>query len=589
MKNTRGQRQQGKGNIMKLRRKILFAIILLVFIPVILMGIVTYVNFSNAMEKKSSNFYWISLLETDRKLKFALSEITSITNSKITQPVVQQSLKQKNFVITYDRKQELSSYLIDHPMITSFSFYSKDRLIYQYNASMSFEDLKRQSWFDAMEGAEGRPVWSGPGENGSEISGNPVLVQARVIKDSYSLEDIGYLVVNVKPDLLDQIFWEAATLKKGDILLVNKLGNIVFNKSGEHIGQRTDFPFLQNDYAKEHDYYIDNYQGEKSLITFLPSHNAAWYLVAITPMNLISSESVSIRNIAIILSTVSLLSAILFDRYFVRRLVHSINSAVNGMKRVKQGIFTPITTPYRADDESDLLIDGFNRMSTQINELLVQVETEQGRKKEAEMQALMAQINPHFIYNSLESINSMAVLQGNKDISKMVISLGKLLRISISQNQELIPLHMEFEHVRHYLDIQKFRFEDKFSYIIDLSDGLRTFMTQKLIVQPIVENALYHAIEQMEDPGVIEIKAYEMGMDMIIIVKDNGPGFDLAKMMSLWDNEGSAQKKYSDSGVGLKNVHERLNIRFGSPYGILVCSSPGFGSTIRIRIPKILP
>ncbi|MEC0130515.1 cache domain-containing sensor histidine kinase [Paenibacillus odorifer] len=574
---------------MKLRRKILFAIILLVFIPVILMGIVTYVNFSNAMEKKSSNFYWISLLETDRKLKFALSEITSITNSKITQPVVQQSLKQKNFVITYDRKQELSSYLIDHPMITSFSFYSKDRLIYQYNASMSFEDLKRQSWFDAMEGAEGRPVWSGPGENGSEISGNPVLVQARVIKDSYSLEDIGYLVVNVKPDLLDQIFWEAATLKKGDILLVNKLGNIVFNKSGEHIGQRTDFPFLQNDYAKEHDYYIDNYQGEKSLITFLPSHNAAWYLVAITPMNLISSESVSIRNIAIILSTVSLLSAILFDRYFVRRLVHSINSAVNGMKRVKQGIFTPITTPYRADDESDLLIDGFNRMSTQINELLVQVETEQGRKKEAEMQALMAQINPHFIYNSLESINSMAVLQGNKDISKMAISLGKLLRISISQNQELIPLHMEFEHVRHYLDIQKFRFEDKFSYIIDLSDGLKTFMTQKLIVQPIVENALYHAIEQMEDPGIIEITAYEMGTDMIIIVKDNGPGFDLAKMMSLWDNEGSAQKKYSDSGVGLKNVHERLNIRFGSPYGILVCSSPGFGSTIRIRIPKILP
>lgn len=574
---------------MKLRRKILFAIILLVFIPVILMGIVTYVNFSNAMEKKSSNFYWVSLLETDRKLKFALSEISSISNSAITQPVIQQSLKQSNFVLTYDRKQELNNLLINHPMITSFSLYSKDRLLYQYNAPMSFEEMKKQSWFHTMESAEGRPVWSGPGENGSALSGHPVLVQARVIKDYYSLEDIGYLVVNVKPDLLDQIFWEAATLKKGDILLVNKLGNIVFNKSGEHIGQRTEFPFLENDYAKEQNYYIDNYQGEKSLITFLPSHNKDWYLAAITPMNLISSESISIRNIAIILSTVSLLSAILFDRYFVRRLVYSINSAVNGMKRVKQGIFTPITTRYRADDESDFLIDGFNRMSTQINELIVQVQTEQGRKKEAEMKALMAQINPHFIYNSLESINSMAVLQGNKDISKMVISLGKLLRISISQNQELIPLQMEFEHVRHYLDIQKFRFEDKFSYIINLSEGLRTFMTQKLIVQPIVENALYHAIEPMEDPGIIEITAYEMGTDMIIIVKDNGPGFDLAKMMNLWDNEGGGQKKYSDSGVGLKNVHERLNIRFGSPYGLLVCSSPGFGSTIRIRIPKILP
>ncbi|AIQ17905.1 histidine kinase [Paenibacillus sp. FSL H7-0357] len=574
---------------MKLRRKILFAIILLVFIPVIVMGIVTYANFSSAMEKKSSNFYWISLLETDRKLKFALSEISYITNSAIISPKIQETLKQPDFVLTYDIKQDINNLLINHPMITSFSLYGKDRLIYQYNAPMPFNEMRHQNWYRAMEEAEGRPVWSGPGENGSEATGNPVLVQSRIIKDSYSLEDIGYLVVYVKPDLLDQIFWEAATLKKGDILLVNKQGNIVFNKSGEHIGQQTHFPFLQEGYAQAQDYYIDNYQGEKSLITFLPSHNLDWNLVAITPMNLISSESDSIRNLAIILSTVSLLSAFLFDRYFIRRLVRSINSAVNGMKRVKQGIFTPITTPLRSDDESDLLIDGFNRMSSQISELIEQVQTEQGRKKEAEMQALMAQINPHFIYNSLESINSMAVLAGNRDISKMVISLGRLLRISISQNQELIPLQMEFEHVRHYLDIQKFRFEDKFSYAIDLPDTLRNVMTQKLIVQPIVENALYHAIEQMEEHGVITIGAQETGKDIIIIVKDNGPGFDLATLMSLWNTEHSNPKKYSDSGVGLKNVHERLNIRFGNPYGILVCSSPGFGSTICIRIPKIQP
>lgn len=404
-----------------------------------------------------------------------------------------------------------------------------------------------------MEGAEGRPVWSGPGENGSEAAGKPVLVQARVIKDYYSLEDIGYLVVYVKPDLLDQIFWEAATLKKGDILLVNKQGNIVFNKSGEHIGQRTEFPFLQADYTQSQDYYIDNYQGEKSLITFLPSHNADWYLAAITPMNLISSESDSIRNLAIILGTVSLLSAFLFDRYFVRRLVRSINSAVNGMKRVKQGIFMPITTPLRSDDESDLLIDGFNRMSSQISELIQQVQTEQGRKKEAEMQALMAQINPHFIYNSLESINSMAVLAGNRDISRMVVSLGKLLRISISQNQELIPLQMELEHVRHYLDIQKFRFEDKFSYKIDMPADLRQVMTQKLIVQPIVENALYHAIEQMEEHGEITISAQQNGKDIIIIVKDNGPGFDLSTMMSLWNTEHSNPKnmRTAESACGM--------------------------------------
>lgn len=572
---------------MKLRRKILLAIILLVFIPVILMGGISYFSFSNAMEKKSSNFYWVSLLETDRKLKFALNEVTTVSNSAITQPVIQKILKQPNFVVTYEQKQDINN-LINHPMITSFGLYSKDKLMYQFNEAMSYEDLTKQSWYGAMKAAAGRPVWVGPGENGTASTGKPVLIQARLIKDYYSLEDVGALVIYIKPDILDQVFWDAATLKQGDILLVNRQGNIVFDKSGEHIGERTQFPFLSDDESNGKGYYTDKYQGEKSLITYLPSHNKDWYLVAITPSKLIASESLSIRNIAIVLVLVSLISAFLFDRFFVRRLVRSIISAVNGMKRVQQGIFVPITTTVRADDETDLLVDGFNRMSTQINELIQQVQTEQARKKEVELQALVAQINPHFIYNSLESINSLAVLQGNKDISKMVISLGKLLRISISENQQLIPLSMELEHVKHYLDIQKFRFEDKFEYHIEIPESLKYYKTQKLIVQPIVENALYHAIEPMEQNGFISITAKENDRDILIDVMDNGPGFDQDTLLHLWSKDWATLKKYRENGVGLKNVHERLRIRFGGYYGIMICSAPGYGSIIRIRIPKIL-
>ncbi|MFD1174700.1 sensor histidine kinase [Paenibacillus puldeungensis] len=572
---------------MKLRRKILLAIILLVFIPVILMGGISYFSFSNAMEKKSSNFYWVSLLETDRKLKFALNEVTTVSNSAITQPVIQKILKQPNFVVTYEQKQDINN-LINHPMITSFGLYSKDKLMYQFNEAMSYEDLTKQSWYGAMKAAAGRPVWVGPGENGTASTGKPVLIQARLIKDYYSLEDVGALVIYIKPDILDQVFWDAATLKQGDILLVNRQGNIVFDKSGEHIGEQTQFPFLSEDESNGKGYYTDKYQGEKSLITYLPSHNKDWYLVAITPSKLIASESLSIRNIAIVLVLVSLISAFLFDRFFVRRLVRSIISAVNGMKRVQQGIFVPITTTVRADDETDLLVDGFNRMSTQINELIQQVQTEQARKKEVELQALVAQINPHFIYNSLESINSLAVLQGNKDISKMVISLGKLLRISISENQQLIPISMELEHVKHYLDIQKFRFEDKFEYHIEIPESLKYYKTQKLIVQPIVENALYHAIEPMEQNGFISITAKEDDRDILIDVMDNGPGFDQDTLLHLWSKDWATLKKYRENGVGLKNVHERLRIRFGGYYGIMICSAPGYGSIIRIRIPKIL-
>ena len=572
---------------MKLRRKILLAIILLVFIPVIALGGVSYYSFSAAMEKKSNDFYSISLLETDSKLKFALSEITTISNSAITQQTVQQMLKQPDYPITYERRQEINN-LVNHPMIASFALYSNEQPVYHTSGGMPLADLRGQDWYKAVGEAEGRPLWVGPGENGSAESGAPVLIQARMIKDYYSLEDIGTFVIYVKPDLLDQVFWEAATLKQGDILLVNKQGRIVFNKSGEHIGERAEFPFLAEEGVNGKGHYVDRYLGEKSLITYMPSHNKDWFLVAITPSKLIAAESVSIRNLALILGLISLVSAFLFDRFFVRRMVRSIISAVNGMKRVKQGIFVPIPPHHGAQDETGLLIDGFNRMSTQIQELLAQVETEQARKKEAELQALVAQINPHFIYNSLESINSMAVLQGNKDISKMVISLGKLLRISISEHHELIPLSMELEHVRHYMRIQKFRFEEKFDYEIELPDSLRHFVTQKLIVQPIVENALYHGIEPMEESGYISIKVSEQRDDIVIDVTDNGPGFDPETLIELWNKDQGQLKKYRENGVGLKNVHERLRIRFGSRYGLMICSSAGYGSMIRIRIPKIL-
>ncbi|MGV2644093.1 sensor histidine kinase, partial [Clostridium perfringens] len=145
---------------------------------------------------------------------------------------------------------------------------------------------------------------------------------------------------------------------------------------------------------------------------------------------------------------------------------------------------------------------------------------------------------------------------------------------------ELIPVSMELEHVQHYMRIQKFRFEEKFDYGIELPNALKHYVTQKLIVQPIVENALYHGIEPMEESGLISIRVSEDGEDIVIDVEDNGPGFDPEPLIKLWNTDQGQLKKYRENGVGLKNVHERLRIRFGSRYGLMICSSPGYGSLI---------
>lgn len=573
---------------MKLRRKIMLAIILLVFIPVTTMGVISYLYFSEAMERKTNDFYLVSLQEVNRTLRYALSEINTISDLSITQPLVQLILKRGSTRVTDNEIQELNNLFLTHPKIMSVHIYSQDELIYESGSSLelSLADLKMQSWFESTKSLIGRPLWLGPLENPNLISNPMYLTHSRTIMDYYSLEDIGTLVTTIKTELLEQVFWEASTLNQGDILLVNQQGTVIFSKSGESIGQDIPFPFLQNTGHKQS--YIDNYNDTETFVTYLPTDNEGWFLVALTSLSDLRAESNRIRNIALGLLLFSLCTALLFDLFFVRKLVKAISSVVSGMKRVEKGSFIQIPSKIeKSNNESGLMLQGFNRMSSQIKDLLQRVQFEQQNKKQAEMQALVAQINPHFIYNSLESINSMAVLQGNKQISKMVISLGKLLRISISQDQELIPISMELEHVKHYLLIQKTRFEDKFDYIINLSEEAKHLYSLKLIVQPLVENALYHGIEPMKGKGFISIRAWTFESSLIIEITDNGLGFDAHSLLNI-DQPGSTQEnKYNSSGVGLMNVNERIRISFDTPYGIMVCSSANEGTTIRIRIPKL--
>lgn len=208
---------------------------------------------------------------------------------------------------------------------------------------------------------------------------------------------------------------------------------------------------------------------------------------------------------------------------------------------------------------------------------------------------LQAQIKPHFIFNTLESINALAVQNRGKETSKMIQRLGKLLRISFVSNEE-IPIAQELEHVRQYLQIQKHRFADAFDYDIEACEGLEHCSILKLILQPLVENSLQHGFETLEEPGRIDIKI-EMQRDRVILfVTDNGKGIDAAALQNLEQKRALMQREDEQSepgsdgtesgGMGLYNVAVRLKTHYGRPYGMILCSGEGEGTTIRIAIPK---
>jgi two-component system sensor histidine kinase YesM len=203
--------------------------------------------------------------------------------------------------------------------------------------------------------------------------------------------------------------------------------------------------------------------------------------------------------------------------------------------------------------------------------------------KDAQFNALQAQINPHFLYNTLETIHFMIVIGDNKAI-KMVQLLGDLFRVGIGRGERFITLGQEVNHVRLYLEIQQIRYSNKFQVTIDMSEEVNQLYIIKFILQPIVENSIYHGIELMEEDGLISITGRIEAGQLVIRVTDNGIGMNESTLNELQDKlEGRIKTK----GIGFTNVNERIRLNFGNEYGVFVESRENSGTTVTIRLPVI--
>ena len=233
--------------------------------------------------------------------------------------------------------------------------------------------------------------------------------------------------------------------------------------------------------------------------------------------------------------------------------------------------------------ELQSLSDSFGHMTWMVQTLMQRIRSEEISLRKTELKALQAQINPHFLYNTLDSIQWMCE-RGNTDGAiNMVSALGRLFRISISRGHELIPIRDELKHAESYLVIQKYRYSDRFNYRFDVDSGLTDYLCNKITLQPLIENAIYHGIEPLIDDGEIVISVKSDGDDILLSVADNGVG------MTEEQCAGVLKKERSDSsGIGIKNVNDRVRIYFGEKYGLSIKSELDEGTTITVRIPRVV-
>ena len=261
----------------------------------------------------------------------------------------------------------------------------------------------------------------------------------------------------------------------------------------------------------------------------------------------------------------------------IRRLTQVTDQVAKGDLTVRSDVTGGV--------EAQVLSDSLNTMIDKINELLEQVKTEQIRLRKAEFELLQSQINPHFLYNTLDSIIWMAEGRKYEEVVLMTASLARLLRQSISNEDEVVPLAREVEYAKGYLTIQKMRYKDKLEFEIDVEPSILNIPLIKLVLQPIIENAIYHGIDRMVDQGFITIRIFPDGEDIVFQVEDNGIGMTEEQCSQFLKQEG--RDRQGLGGIGIKNVNDRIKIYFGEKYGISIESELDEGTCVTIRMPKV--
>ena len=484
--------------------------------------------------------------------------------------------------------QAFSDTLLSRPDISSMMVFGRKKVLlnkslYSYrNVVMDYSGLE---WY---QGAIQKPydmVITGPNRHQFFDTDDETISLSREIQDYEDGTFLGVILINLNMNKITEICDSFQENRSGALGILNESGEAVYlnGDAGNVAVQDIDMKELSEilEQYPENSFRI-RLGGTKYLITKERMDSTGWYLINILPYSWLLSDLWKISMVIVLAVAGTLVVTLLsldriltnviqplkkLERHMARVTIENMNEQVN------------ITT----DDEIGHLAGNFNSMLERIENLKEQVVEEQEDKRRYELQALQAQINPHFLYNTLDSIIWMAETQ-DSNIVAMTEALAKLFRISLNKGNEEILLKKEIEHVKNYLIIQSMRYADKFTFEICVEPEVEKCRIIKLILQPIVENCIYHGIKKKRGSGHIRIRAFREECNLIIKVEDDGCGMsqEMCRKMLSYEVE---PENISGSGIGVKNVNERIQLRFGKEYGLSYQSEEGKGATVTYLLP----
>ena len=451
-------------------------------------------------------------------------------------------------------------------------------------------DVKEQEWFRDAAGELENFHFSTP--HVQNLFDDPSFRYYWVVSLSRTVEltrngtsMLGVLLVDMNYSSIEQLLEKANTDTSGEyVYLMAPDGEIIYHPKQNliHMGLYQE----NNDRTAQYEDTTvkENFRGEKRLVTVKTISYTGWKLVSVVPMKSFSMGMTGMRNLVVLLVALTVLAAVLLNQLVSARISKPLRRLNDSVKEWESGNMNP---DIYAGGSMEVEHLGKTLRSTvaQIQQLMDDIVVEQEEKRKSELDALQSQINPHFLYNTLDSIVWMITGERYDDAVFMITQLASLFRISLSKGKTVIRIEDEVKHAQNYMNIQKIRYKNSFEVDFQIDEEIRDGCIVKLVLQPLLENAIYYGMEFMDGEGEIHVRGYRKDDDIYLEVEDNGLGMPEEEAAELLNGKERPHKH--GSGVGLINVHSRLKLRFGEEYGLIIHSCPDEGMMIQIHIPYI--
>jgi len=567
--------------------KIKYKLITIISIIMLVCLLFTIVGFQYAFKSYDEQIYRKSsqvLIMSSNQIEDELKNIEELSFNILKDNTLQTNLmKSKGEITNYEQYQieseiweKLTSYIGNEKYIQSIYLFDQYGREYRAGRDNSEKiDKYKSKLFKKSIAGDGSNVWVS-----FEDSSN-LIYSTRQIKayKNLSFELLATLVIEVNLDEIVKELPREWDGQEGGIIISNSerpfyLENNILNY------EQLIFP-IKNSQG----YLIKKEKGRTFFITYSKSPYADWTYWNIIPFGAMFAKVTAMKYIVIIIFLLLYSGAIFLAIKFSKHITNPIEKLVSSMKSVQKGDFnipeSIKSNEYNLHNEVGILHNNFYMMIDRINELIKENYEKQLLIKDTEFKALQSQINPHFLYNTLESINWLAKINNQQKISNMVESLGYLLRNAISIKEDVITVREELEIVKHYVTIQKFRFEDRLNFEIEINEQEMDCIVPKLVVQPLVENSINYALETMIECCQIKVMVKKVKNDLHIIVEDNGIGMDKDHL----ENVMKGEYKSKGNGIGLKNIESRIKFVFGQEYGLTVESKLNVGTKVILVIP----